>query len=219
MAPTAPLSFWLTHSNTPKKHTQHAWSPLEISAEPSTASASPHYKWPRPDWAFPQNGPLSSSSWTSTEPHQYGSRFHNSLMTKQAKQDYPASNPSEQQTSYSPPNEGYPKVMSPAHLDGNAVYDILLRALTIQRRHITDPSTQVIAYADDLLSVSSTIASLQKQAELVAGLGPHKIPCLRIPIPSNPRTTAPNASPHPQNQQCGHFSPTNGNTHVPGQPI
>ena len=48
------------------------------------------------------------------------------------------------------------------------MYDILLRALTIQRRHITDPSTQAIAYADNLLSVSSTIASLQKQADLVA---------------------------------------------------
>ena len=48
------------------------------------------------------------------------------------------------------------------------MYDILLQALTIQRRHNTDPSTQSIAYADDLLSVSSTIASLQKQADLVA---------------------------------------------------
>ena len=48
------------------------------------------------------------------------------------------------------------------------VYDILLRALTIQRRHIVDPLTQAIAYADDLLSVSSTITSLQQQADLVA---------------------------------------------------
>ena len=48
------------------------------------------------------------------------------------------------------------------------MYDILLRALTIQRRHITDPATQAIAYADDLLSVSSTITSLQQQADLVA---------------------------------------------------
>ena len=31
-----------------------------------------------------------------------------------------------------------------------------------------DPSTQAIAYADDLLSVSSTITSLQQQADLVA---------------------------------------------------
>ena len=48
------------------------------------------------------------------------------------------------------------------------MYDILLRALTIQRRPITDPATQTIAYADDLLSVNSTITSLQQQADLVA---------------------------------------------------
>ena len=48
------------------------------------------------------------------------------------------------------------------------MYDILLRALTIQRRHITDPAIQAIADANDLLSVSSTIASLQPQADLVA---------------------------------------------------
>ena len=41
-------------------------------------------------------------------------------------------------------------------------------AVYIQRRHITDPATQAIAYADDLLSVSSTITSLQQQADLVA---------------------------------------------------
>ena len=49
----------------------------------------------------------------------------------------------------------------------NAAYDILLRALIIRRRYITEPSTQAITYNDDLLSVSSTIASLQQQAVLV----------------------------------------------------
>jgi hypothetical protein len=58
--------------------------------------------------------------------------------------------------------------MWPVSLDGNAVYDILLRALTIKRCHTTDTSTQAIAYADDLLSVSSTLDSLQQQADLVA---------------------------------------------------
>jgi Reverse transcriptase (RNA-dependent DNA polymerase) len=50
----------------------------------------------------------------------------------------------------------------------NAVCDILLRALTIKRHHIMDSATQAIAYADDLFSVSSTITSLQQQADLVA---------------------------------------------------
>ena len=50
----------------------------------------------------------------------------------------------------------------------HTTYDILLRALTLQRHHITVTSTQAIAYADDLLSVSSTLASLQQQAVLVA---------------------------------------------------
>ena len=50
----------------------------------------------------------------------------------------------------------------------NAVYDILLRALTIQRRTLPDPAAQAIAYADDLLSLSSTQACLQQQADLVS---------------------------------------------------
>ena len=50
----------------------------------------------------------------------------------------------------------------------NAVYDILLRALTLQRRTLPDPASQAIAYADDLLSLSSTQACLQQQADLVS---------------------------------------------------
>jgi hypothetical protein len=50
----------------------------------------------------------------------------------------------------------------------NAGNGILLRALTIQRRQTLDTSTQAIAHADDLLSVSSTLASLKPQADLVA---------------------------------------------------
>ena len=74
-----------------------------------------------------------------------------------------------------PAERGVPQGVVASPFGWNAVYEILLRALTIQRRHITDPSTQAFAYADDLLSVSSTIASLQQQADLV---GPHKIPRL-----------------------------------------
>ena len=67
-----------------------------------------------------------------------------------------------------PAERGVPQGDVASPFGWNAVYDILLRALTIQRRHITDPSSQAIAYADDLLSVSSTITSLQQQADLVA---------------------------------------------------
>ena len=67
-----------------------------------------------------------------------------------------------------PAERGVPQGDVASPFGWNAVYDILLRALTIQRRHIVDPLTQAIAYADDLLSVSSTITSLQQQADLVA---------------------------------------------------
>jgi hypothetical protein len=50
----------------------------------------------------------------------------------------------------------------------NAVYDILLRALTLQRPTLNDPSAQAIAYADDLLSIGGHLPSLQQQADLVA---------------------------------------------------
>jgi hypothetical protein len=50
----------------------------------------------------------------------------------------------------------------------NAVYDILLRALTLQRQTLNDPAAQEIAYADDLLSLTSHLPSLQQQADLVA---------------------------------------------------
>ena len=50
----------------------------------------------------------------------------------------------------------------------NAVYDILLRALTLQRPTLHDPMAQAIVYADDLLSISSHLPSLQQQADLVA---------------------------------------------------
>ena len=37
----------------------------------------------------------------------------------------------------------------------NAVSDIFLRALTLQRPTLNDPTAQAIAYADDLLSLIS----------------------------------------------------------------
>ena len=62
-----------------------------------------------------------------------------------------------------PAERGVPQGDVASPFGWNAVYGILLRALTIQRRHIMDPSTQAIAYADDLLSVSSTITSLHSK--------------------------------------------------------
>ena len=47
-------------------------------------------------------------------------------------------------------------------------YDILLRALTLQRPTLNDPTAQAIAYADELLSLSSHLPCLQQQADLVA---------------------------------------------------
>jgi Reverse transcriptase (RNA-dependent DNA polymerase) len=67
-----------------------------------------------------------------------------------------------------PAERGVPQGYVASPFGWNAVYDLLLGALTIQRRHIMDPATQAIAYADDLLSVSSTNTSLQQQADLVA---------------------------------------------------
>jgi len=117
MVQTAPPFYWLMHWNTPKKPTQHVLSPPGTSAEHSTALVNQPYKWHGPAWVSPLNGPHSSSNSTSKAPLQYGSRSHNSPTTKLVKQACPTFKPSEQQTSYSQPNEASPKVMSPAHSD------------------------------------------------------------------------------------------------------
>ena len=49
-----------------------------------------------------------------------------------------------------------------------AVYDILLRALTIQRQQLADRLAHAINYADDLKSIAGNLASLQEQANLVS---------------------------------------------------
>ena len=49
-----------------------------------------------------------------------------------------------------------------------AVYEILLRALTIQRQHLKDRLAHAINYADDLKSVAGNLGSLQEQANLVS---------------------------------------------------
>jgi len=67
-----------------------------------------------------------------------------------------------------PAERGVPQGDVASPFGWNAVYDILLRALTLQRPTLNDPNAQAIAYADDLLSLSSHLPSLQQQADLVA---------------------------------------------------
>ena len=67
-----------------------------------------------------------------------------------------------------PAERGVPQGDVASPFGWNAVYDILLRALTLQHHSLNDPTAQAIAYADDLLSLSSHLPSLQQQADLVA---------------------------------------------------
>ena len=67
-----------------------------------------------------------------------------------------------------PAERGVPQGDVASPFGWSAVYDILLRALTLQRPTLNDPSATAIAYADDLLSISSHLPSLQQQADLVA---------------------------------------------------
>ena len=66
-----------------------------------------------------------------------------------------------------PAERGVPQGDVASPFGWNAVYDLLLRALTLQRPTLNDPTAQAIAYADDLLSLSSHLPSLQQQADLV----------------------------------------------------
>ena len=59
-----------------------------------------------------------------------------------------------------PAERGVPQGDVASPFGWNAVYDILLRALTLQRPTLNDPTAKAIAYADDLLSLSSHLPSL-----------------------------------------------------------
>jgi hypothetical protein len=82
-----------------------------------------------------------------------------------------------------------------------AVYDILLQALTIQRKQLNDRLAHTINYADDLKSVAGNLGSLQEQAnlvsafELVFGLDQSKMKfrAFRFPfdVPMNQRDRIP----------------------------
>ena len=49
-----------------------------------------------------------------------------------------------------------------------AVYDILFRALTIQRSRLTNRLAHTVNYADNLKSIAGNLPSLQEQANLVS---------------------------------------------------
>ena len=66
------------------------------------------------------------------------------------------------------PERGVPQGDTGSPLIWLAVYDILLRALTIQRQHLKDRLAHAINYADDLKSVAGNLGSLQEQANLVS---------------------------------------------------
>ena len=55
-----------------------------------------------------------------------------------------------------------------------AVYDILLRALTIQRTQLQDRLAHTVNYADDLKSLAGHLGSLQEQANLVSAFDQSK---------------------------------------------
>jgi hypothetical protein len=66
------------------------------------------------------------------------------------------------------PERGVPQEDTGSPLIWLAVYDILLRALTIQRQQLNDRLAHTINYADDLKSVAGILGSLQEQANLVS---------------------------------------------------
>ena len=66
------------------------------------------------------------------------------------------------------PERGVPQGDTGSPLIWLAVYDILLRALTIQRQQLNDRLAHAINYADDLKSVARNLGSLQQQANLVS---------------------------------------------------
>ena len=65
------------------------------------------------------------------------------------------------------PEIGEPQGNTGSLLIWLAVYDILLRALTIQRHQLNDRLAHTINYAGDLKSVAGNLGSLQEQANLV----------------------------------------------------
>ena len=66
------------------------------------------------------------------------------------------------------PERGVPQGDTGSPLIWLAVYDILLRALTIQQQQLADQLAHAVNYADDLKSIAGSLTSLQEQANLVS---------------------------------------------------
>ena len=66
------------------------------------------------------------------------------------------------------PERGVPQGDTGSPLIWLAVYDILLRALTIQRQQLADRLAHTVNYADDLKPIAGNLTSLQEQANLVS---------------------------------------------------
>jgi hypothetical protein len=60
---------------------------------------------------------------------------------------------------------GVPQGDTGSPLIWSAVFDILLRALTIQRQQLADRLAHTVNYADDLKSIAGNLTSLQEQAK------------------------------------------------------
>ena len=69
------------------------------------------------------------------------------------------------------PERGVPQGDTGSPLIWLSEYDILLRALTIQRNRLQDPWDDAINFADDLKSIGSSIHTIQEQLNLVSAFG------------------------------------------------
>ena len=144
-------------------------SPPGTSNVHSTASANPLYKWPGLGWEPLPPERVSfliqldiDGSTTVRLPISQHAYDHKELAGLHRLHALGAAD------ILFPAARGIPQGDVASPFGWNAVYDILLRALKLQRQALPDPASQAIAYADDLLSLSSTQACLQQQADLVS---------------------------------------------------
>ena len=174
----------------------------------------------------PPNGPHSSSNSTLKASPPYGSRSRNLPTTKQDRQACPACAPSERPIYYSQLNEESPKEISPALLGGTQSM-ISYSELSQSNADLLQTQPRKPLPTLTTSSVSSTLASLQQQADLVAAfaaifeldLAHAKFRAYEFPYHRTHANQPQSPPPHSTSKQCRHPAPTNRNTHIPGQPI